>query len=638
MFQIISNFQPTGDQPQAIKKLVKGLRAGVQYQTLLGVTGSGKTYTMAKIIELSQRPALILSPNKILAAQLYQELKSFFPNNHVHYFVSYYDYYRPEAYLPETDTYIAKDAKINDVLDQLRHAAIESALTQKDFIIVSSISCIYGIGDPEEYNNICLELSQDQKISFKDLISYLKALQYHRINPEKIKAGSYFYLSEKKNKKIYIFNPDGSYALEISLIDKTIDQIKKIKLYSKQADVFINFNENVNVELLSKIRIFPAKFFITSRGKLDLAILNIKAELKERYWQLLSEGKIVEAERLKHRTLVDLALLEKQGYCSGIENYSRHLSFRKPGEPPYTLLDYLPRETIIFLDESHLDIPQLKAMANGDRQRKKVLIEYGWRLPSALDNRPLTFEEFFSKNFQIIFVSATPGHFERKKSQQIVEQLVRPTGILDPEIEIRPTKNQIIDLINEIKERIAKDQRVLVLTLTKRSAENLTNFLLDHSIEAQYVHSNVKTLQRAEIIKKLRLNEIKVLVGVNLLREGLDLPEVSLVAILDADREGFLRNTTTLIQAMGRSARHIEGKVILYADKMTKSLTEAIQETERRRHYQLKFNEKNKIIPRTIIKEIFATPDEILGVKKEIKIESREEIEVFVKLEENELK
>lgn len=638
MFKIVSNFQPTGDQPQAIKKLVKGLKAGFRYQTLLGVTGSGKTYTMAKIIEESQRPALILSPNKILAAQLYQEFKSFFPNNNVHYFVSYYDYYQPEAYLPETDTYIAKDAKINDILDQLRHAAIESALTQKDFIIVSSISCIYGIGDPEEYNNICLELSQGQVISFKDLIDYLKALQYQRNVQHKIKAGSYFYLKDRNHKKIYIFNPDGSYAIEISLNNKTVDQIKRIKLNSRQDDFIADFNENTNVEILDKIKIFPAKFFITSREKLDLAILNIKAELKERYWQLLSQGEIVKAERLKQRTLLDIALLEKQGYCSGIENYSRHLSFRNPGEPPYTLLDYLPPETIIFLDESHLDIPQLKAMANGDRRRKEVLIEHGWRLPSALDNRPLTFEEFFSKNFQIIFVSATPGDFEMKKSQQIVEQLVRPTGILDPEIEIRPTKNQVIDLIKEIKERIAKDQRVLALTLTKKSAENLTNFLLDHGIEAQYIHSNIKTLQRAEIIKKLRLNEIKVLVGVNLLREGLDLPEVSLVAILDADREGFLRNTTTLIQAMGRSARHIEGKVILYADKMTKSLKEAIKETERRRNYQLKFNEKNKIIPKTIIKEIFATPEEILGVQRRVEIESKEEIEIFVKLEESELK
>lgn len=638
MFKVVSNFEPTGDQPQAIKKLIRGLKIGLQYQTLLGVTGSGKTYTMAKIIEGSQRPALILSPNKILAAQLYQEFKSFFPNNNVHYFVSYYDYYQPEAYLPETDTYIAKDAKINDILDKLRHAAVESVLTQKNFIVVSSISCIYGIGDPEEYNNICLELNQNQIILFKDLIDYLKALQYQRNVQRKIKAGSYFYLNNKKNKKIYIFNPDGRYAIEITLNNKTIDQIKRINLNSQDEDFLVKFNEKTNFEIVNKIKIFPAKFFITSKEKLKLAILNIKAELKERYWQLLSEGEIVKAERLKQRTLLDITLLEKQGYCSGIENYSRHLSFRNSGEPPYTLLDYLPPETIIFLDESHLDIPQLKAMARGDRRRKESLIEHGWRLPSALDNRPLTFEEFLSKKFQIIFVSATPGNFEIKKSQQIVEQLVRPTGILDPEIEIRPTQNQIVDLIKEIKKRIIKNQRVLALTLTKKSAENLTNFLLDHGIEAQYIHANVKTLQRAEIIKKLRLNEIKVLVGINLLREGLDLPEVSLVAILDADREGFLRNTTTLIQAMGRSARHIEGKVILYADKITKSLEEAIKETERRRNYQLKFNEKNNIIPKTINKEIFTTLDEILGTQRRLEIETKEELEIFVKLEESELK
>ncbi|GIW66696.1 MAG: UvrABC system protein B [Candidatus Parcubacteria bacterium] len=634
MFRLISNFQPTGDQPHAIEKLSQGLKKGFKYQTLLGVTGSGKTYTMAKVIEELQRPALILSPNKILAAQLYQEFKSFFPNNHVHYFVSYYDYYQPEAYLPATDTYIAKDAKINDILDQLRHAAIESTFNNKDFIIVSSISCIYGIGDPEEYENICLELMKGQKINPKEIINYLKVLQYQRKKTlAEIKPASYVW--DKDKKIIYIFNPDGTILIEIEFIKEVISSLKRSKILSGK-----NFNRlKINkTEEHEKIKIFPAKFFITSKEKLELAILNIKAELKERYWQLLSEGKIVEAERLKQRTLVDITLLEKQGYCSGIENYSRHLSFRQLGEPPFTLLDYLPKETIIFIDESHLALPQLKAMASGDRRRKEVLIEYGWRLSSALDNRPLTFDEFFNKNFQIIFVSATPGHFEKEHSYQIVEQLIRPTGIVDPEIEVRPTKNQVIDLIKEIKKRINRNERVLVLTLTKRSAENLTNFLIDNDIEAQYLHANIKTLQRAELIKKLRLGEIKVLVGINLLREGLDLPEVSLVAILDADREGFLRNTTTLIQAIGRSARHLEGKVILYADKMTKSLIEAIQETERRREYQLKFNQLNNVIPQAIIKEIFSTPEEVLGIKKEIKIESREELEVFVELEEKELK
>ncbi len=633
MFRVVSEFKPTGDQPQAIKKLSDGLRKGYRYQTLLGVTGSGKTFTMAKIIEKTQRPALILSPNKILAAQLYQEFRSFFPYNAVHYFVSYYDYYQPEAYIPELDMYIAKDARINELLDQLRHAAIQSVLTRKDFIIVSSVSCIYGIGDPEEYKNICLNLKKGDNVSKKEIIEYLKNLQYEKNHSlTEIKAGSYF----NEENKIFIINPDASYALEIVLEKNKVAEIRRYPI-RKVKDEKISIQIDFNFENLEEIKIFPAKFFITSREKLKLAILNIRKELRERYWQLLKEGKIVEAERLKRRTLLDLALLEKNGYCPGIENYSRHLSFRNPGEPPYTLLDYLPPETIIFIDESHLSIPQLRAMYNGDRRRKEVLVEYGWRLPSALDNRPLKFDEFFAKDFQIIFVSATPGKFERKISSQIVEQLIRPTGIPDPEILVKPTKNQVLDLLEEIKKRLEKKQRVLVLTLTKRSAENLTEFLLEQGIKAHYLHSDIKTLKRAEIIKKLRLGEIEVLVGINLLREGLDLPEVSLVAILDADKEGFLRNSTTLIQAMGRAARHLEGRVILYADKITKSMEEAIRETERRRKYQLEFNKKHKITPKPIIKEIHMTPEEILGkVSYEEEI-TKEEIELFIKIEKDNL-
>jgi len=633
MFRVVSEFKPTGDQPQAIRKLSEGLRKGYRFQTLLGVTGSGKTFTMAKIIEKTQRPALILSPNKILAAQLYQEFRSFFPYNAVHYFVSYYDYYQPEAYIPELDMYIAKDARINELLDQLRHAAIQSVLTRKDFIIVSSVSCIYGIGDPEEYKNICLNLKKGDNVSKKEIIEYLKNLQYEKNHSlTEIKAGSYF----NDENKIFIINPDASYALEIVLEKNKVKEIRRYPI-RKVKDEKISIQIDFNFENLEEIKIFPAKFFITSREKLKLAILNIRKELKERYWQLLKEGKIVEAERLKRRTLLDLALLEKNGYCPGIENYSRHLSFRNPGEPPYTLLDYLPPETIIFIDESHLSIPQLRAMYNGDRRRKEVLVEYGWRLPSALDNRPLKFDEFFAKDFQIIFVSATPGKFERKISSQIVEQLIRPTGIPDPEILVKPTKNQVLDLLEEIKKRLEKKQRVLVLTLTKRSAENLTEFLLEQGIKAHYLHSDIKTLKRAEIIKKLRLGEIEVLVGINLLREGLDLPEVSLVAILDADKEGFLRNSTTLIQAMGRAARHLEGKVILYADKITKSMEEAIRETERRRKYQLEFNKKHKIIPKPIIKEIHMTPEEILGkVTYEEEI-TKEELELFIKIEKDNL-
>jgi len=590
---------------------------------------------MANIIYKTQRPALILSPNKVLAAQLYQEFRNFFPENAVHYFVSYYDYYRPEAYLPETDTYIAKDARINELLDQLRHAAIESVLTRKDFIIVSSISCIYGIGDPEEYKNICLNLSVGQKISVKEVIDYLKTLQYEKGNFNEIKAGTYLKdnREELKQQVIYVFNPDGNYLLEIIWSNKAIAQIKRFKISKAKDDIF-RLEITDEYEELEDVKIFPAKFYVTLKEKLDLAILNIKQELKERYWELLKEGKIVEAERLKRRTLLDISLLEKYGYCQGIENYSRHLSFRNPGEPPCTLLDYLPPETILFIDESHLALPQLRAMAYGDRRRKETLVAYGWRLPSAIDNRPLTFDEFFKKDFQTIFVSATPGKIEREISSQIVEQLVRPTGILDPEIEIRPTHNQVIDLLKEIKNRIEKNHRVLVLTLTKRSAENLTEFLLEQGIRTEYLHSDIKTLKRTEIIKKLRMGEVDVLVGVNLLREGLDLPEVSLVAILDADREGFLRNETTLIQAIGRSARHLEGKVILYADKITKSLELAIKETERRRKYQIKFNMKNKVIPQPIIKDIFETPLEILGKTKE-EIVSKEELEIFVQMKES---
>jgi excinuclease ABC subunit B len=635
MFKLNTDFKPTGDQPLAIRKLVSGLNNGYRYQTLLGVTGSGKTFTMANVIYKTQRPALILSPNKVLAAQLYQEFRNFFPENSVHYFVSYYDYYQPEAYLPETDTYIAKDARINEILDQLRHAAIESVLTRKDFIIISSISCIYGIGDPEEYKNICLNLSIGQKIHVKEVIDYLKTLQYERGSFSEIKAGTYLKdnREELKQQVVCVFNPDGSYLLEIIWSNKTIAQIKRFKIRKAKDDVF-KLEITGEYEELENVRIFPAKFYVTPKEKLDLAILNIKQELKERYWEFLKEGKIVEAERLKRRTLIDINLLEKHNYCPGIENYSRHLSFRNPGEPPYTLLDYLPPETILFIDESHLALSQLRAMAHGDRRRKETLVVYGWRLPSAIDNRPLTFDEFFKKDSQAIFVSATPGKIERKISSQIVEQLVRPTGILDPEIEVRPTKNQILDLLKEIKLRIKKNHRVLVLTLTKRSAENLTEFLLEQEIRTEYLHSDIKTLRRTEIIKKLRIGEVDVLVGVNLLREGLDLPEVSLVAILDADREGFLRNETTLIQAMGRSARHLEGKVILYADKITKSLELAIEETERRRKHQMKFNKKNKVIPQPIIKDIFETPLDILGKTKEETV-IKEELEIFVEMRES---
>ena len=630
MFRLTSNFKPTDDQSKAIEALSKGLNCGYKFQTLLGVTGSGKTFTMASVIEKVNRPALVISPNKVLATQLFQEFNSFFSNNSVGFFVSYYDYYQPEAYLPETDTYIAKDARINKLLDQLRHGAIQSVLTRRDFVVVSSVSCLYGIGDPEEYQKIGLEISVGSKLSIQNIESKLKILQYEKVKKGNIKAGSYFVSDEG----LTVIMPDGSYLVVLKLKKNKISEIKrrKLRLNLKNRDLL---EIDSDFEIIDKFKIYPAKFFLTERDKLKIALENIKNELHQRYFELMKLGKIIEAERLKQRTLMDVMMLDKYGYCPGIENYSRHLSFRQPGEPPYTILDYLPKDTIIFIDESHLTVPQIKAMAVGDRKRKEILVEYGWRLPSAIDNRPLTFEEFFSRDFQFIFVSATPGPYEKKFSSQIVEQLIRPTGILDPEIVVKPSENQIQDLIQEIKRRVEIKHRVLVLALTKKSAESLCDFLSQCGFKSCYLHSDIKTLHRAEFIKKLRQGEIDILVGVNLLREGLDLPEVSLVAILDADKEGFLRNTTTLIQAMGRAARHPEGKVILYADKITKSMQQAIEETERRRKYQAEYNKKHNIIPTMITKDLHLTPAEILGISSK-KLEKEEiiELEEFVLREE----
>jgi len=629
MFHLESKFKPTGDQPEAIKQLVAGLNKGERFLTLLGVTGSGKTFTMASVIRRLNRPALVISPNKVLAAQLYQEFSSFFPYNSVNFFVSYYDYYQPEAYLPTTDTYISKDARINDYLDQLRHSAIQAALTRRDFVIVSSVSCLYGIGDPSEYERVGFSLKVDEHIDFKTLTEQLRILQYIKRGQE-LKGGTYRF--NKKEREIEIVMPDGQELLLITLNRSClIEEIRRYLLRRNFEDKFRLSLADSNYQQLNEVKIYPAKFFVTPKDKLDLAILNIKQELEERYWQLLKEEKILEAERLKQRTLLDLELLERNGYCSGIENYSRHLSFRQPGEPPSTLLDYIPKDTVVFIDESHLALPQIKAMAYGDRQRKQALIEYGWRLPSAIDNRPLTFDEFFSKNFQTVFVSATPNEFERRHSAKVIEQLIRPTFITDPQIEVRPTDNQIVDLIREVQARINRNERVLILTITKRSAENLCEFLLSHNIKAHYLHADVKTLKRAEIIKKLRLGEIEALVGINLLREGLDLPEVSLVVILDADKEGFLRNTTTLIQSMGRASRHPEGRVILYADIVTNSMKQAIQETERRRQYQLEFNQRHNFQPTPIIREIQETLLDI-GARKE-RLLTREELSLFLEQE-----
>lgn len=582
MFKLISNFRPTGDQPQAIEKLTSGVQSGEKHQVLLGVTGSGKTFTMASVIEKANLPTLIISPNKILAAQLYQEFKSFFPHNAVHYFVSYYDYYQPEAYLPHTNLYIQKDARINKEIDKLRHSAIQSVLSRKDTLVIASVSCIYGVGDPSEYQKTRLELKVGQAISPADLARHLNFLQYERTTQEPI-HGQFRIGSNKV------------------LIHLVTGELVTLEFKGRKLVQIIN----TDFAPLSEISIYPAKFWVTPQQKLKLALQNIKGEMEDRVEQFQSANRFEEADRLEKRTLFDIEMLKKNGYVNGIENYSRHLSFREAGEPPSTLLDYFPKPFLLFIDESHIGIPQLNGMQEGDRRRKTTLVDYGFRLPSALDNRPLKFSEFNERIGQTVYVSATPGPYELEKSgANIAEQLVRPTAILDPEIEIRPVQTQVEDLLKEIKKRISEDERVLALTLTKRSAEDLTEFLLAKGIKTQYLHSEIKTLKRPGILNDLRKGTVDVVVGVNLLREGLDLPEVSLVAILDADREGFLRNYRGIIQMAGRAARSINGKVILYADRITDSIKKALSETERRRKIQKAYNEKRGLEPMAIRKAI----------------------------------
>ncbi len=600
MFKLVSPFKPTGDQPQAIEKLVKNLKTGVRDSVLLGVTGSGKTYCLASVIEKIQRPVLWIAPNKVLAAQVFQEFKEFFPNSGIHYFVSYYDFYQPEAYIPQTDTYIEKDAKINEEIDRLRHAAVQDLLTRKDIIVVTSVSCIYNIGSPEDYQKVSLEIKEGQKIKRKNFLANLTALQYQR-NDINFQPATF----RVRGDIVEIFLVTGREILRVEFLG---DEIDKVSLNDK----IVRSHDFVRKDFLpiKRFKIYPAHFWVTPQEKLKIALENIRLELQERLKELKKKKKLLEAERLEQRTNYDLEMIEETGYCHGIENYSRHLEFREPGEPPFTLLDYFPSDFLVFIDESHLTIPQLRAMAVQDRSRKETLIEYGFRLPSAIDNRPLTFEEFNKKIKQIIYVSATPDEYERKKAgkKYIVEQLIRPTGLLEPTIEIRPTKNQVKDLIEEIKKRIAKKQRALVLTLTKRLAEALADYLAEEKISCQWLHSEVKTLERPQILKDLREGKYDVLVGINLLREGLDLPEVALIGILDADKEGFLRSETTLIQTMGRAARHPEGHVILYADKITKSIAAAIKEVERRRKIQMEYNKKHNIVPKPIIKPIREWP------------------------------
>ncbi len=626
MFKLKSPFKPTGDQPQAIEKLVKNLKAGIRHQVLLGVTGSGKTYTMASVIEKVQKPVLVISPNKVLAAQLFQEFKDFFPENGVHFFVSYYDYYQPEAYIPQKDIYIEKDAKINEEIDRLRHRAVQDLLTRKDIIIVASISCIYNIGSPEDYKKVSLEIKKGKKIGRKELISHLVSLGYQRndydFQPSTFRArGDY----------IDIFLVTAKEVLRIGFLGNEINKI----LLNDKLERSLQFVTKGFLPI-KEFKIYPAHFWVTPQEKLKIAIENIRLELQERLKELKKKKKFLEAERLEQRTNYDLEMIEETGYCHGIENYSRHFEFRKPGEAPYTLIDYYPRNFLVFIDESHITLPQLQAMANQDRTRKETLIEYGFRLPSAIDNRPLTYQEFEEKVLQVVYVSATPAEEERKKTgrKYIVEQLIRPTGLLEPSIEVRSTKNQVKDLIEEIKKRIKKHQRILVLTLTKRLAEALSDYLTEEGIKTQWFHTEVKTLERPQILRSLREGKYDVLVGINLLREGLDLPEVALVAILDADKEGFLRSETTLIQTMGRASRHPEGHVILYADKITKSMVAAIKEVKRRRKIQIEYNKKYNVVPKPIIKPIRDWP----FLKKEKEIEAEFWMVKDAKLLEKEMK
>ena len=603
-FQLVSKFQPTGDQPQAIEKMTKNLKAGVKYQVLLGVTGSGKTFTVASVIENIQKPVLVMSPNKMLAAQLYQEFKEFFPNNGVHYFVSYYDYYQPEAYIPQSDTYIEKDSKINDTLDRLRHEAVQDTLIRKDIIVVASVSCIYNIGSPEDYQNIALNLKVNQTIQRKDLLSHLTSLQYQR-NDIEFTPGTF----RIRGDVIEIFTVTGKEIVKLELNSSRIEH-----LAVAQDSTILNYSP------VGAYRFYPAKFWVTPQDKLNLALENIRLELQERLLELKNENKLLEAARLEQRTNYDLEMIQESGYCHGIENYSRHLEFRQSGDPPYTLLDYLGDDFLVFIDESHLTLSQLRAMSVQDRVRKESLVRYGFRLPSAIDNRPLTFEEIFRRVSKTVYISATPGEFEMQKSEShIVEQLIRPTGLLEPIIEIRPTSNQMQDIVSEIEKYRQKKQRVLVITLTKRLSEDITDYLAQRDISVQWLHSEVKTLERPTIIEDFRRGKYDVIVGINLLREGLDLPEVALVAILDADKEGFLRNETTLIQTMGRAARHPEGKAILYADKITYSMKNAMEEIERRRNIQEEYNKQHNITPQPIVKEIrtwlFSTKEKIAAAE-----------------------